>query len=240
MVEFTAEFGDGGVPVSGDGRLGAPSFHRNCPAVTDELRKILAGRTGDVLEIASGTGQHVVEFARALPDITWWPADHIPRHLVSIEGWRRTANRANLRPPILLDAAMPEWPLGGADAPPANGLTAIMSLNVLHIAPWQVALGLLRGAARHLADDGILAVYGPFKIDGTMTAGSNAMFDAALRNANPEWGVRDTADLRAAAADHGLTLQCIIEMPSNNFIVLFDRLVDDGRSGLRANSRSRR
>jgi hypothetical protein len=227
LVEFTAEFGDGGAPVLGDGRLDARSFHRNCQPVSDELRELLAGRTGDVLEIASGTGQHVVEFARALPDITWWPSDHIPRHLDSTDGWRRTANRANLRPPILLDATMPDWPLGGADAPPANGLTAIVSLNMIHIAPWQVALGLLRGAARHLADDGMLAVYGPFKIEGRMTADSNATFDAALRNENPEWGVRDTADLRAAAADLGLTLRRIIEMPSNNFIVLFERLVDN-------------
>ena len=175
MVEFIAEFGDGGVPVSGDGRLDAPSFHRNCPAVTDELRKILAGRTGDVLEIASGTGQHIVEFARAMPDITWWPSDHIPRHLDSIEGWRRGVNRANLRASLLLDAAAPDWPLGGSGAPPASGLTAIVCLNMLHIAPWPVALGLLRGAARHLAGDGVLAVYGPFKIDGTMTADSTNM-----------------------------------------------------------------
>ena len=225
MVEFIAEFGDGGVPVSGDGRLDAPSFHRNCPAVTDELRKILAGRTGDVLEIASGTGQHIVEFARAMPDITWWPSDHIPRHLDSIEGWRRGANRANLRASLLLDAAAPDWPLGGSGAPPASGLTAIVCLNMLHIAPWPVVLGLLRGAARHLAGDGVLVVYGPFKIDGTMTADSNTRFDAALRNANPEWGVRDTAELRPAAADQGLTLQRIVEMPSNNVIVIFEKSV---------------
>ncbi len=223
MVEFVAEFGDGGVPVSRDGRLDAPSFHRNCPAVTDEMRRILAGRTGDVLEIGSGTGQHVVEFARALPDVTWWPSDHIPRHLDSIEGWRRDANCANLRAPLLLDAAAPDWPLGGTGAPPADGLIAIVTLNMLHIASWPVALGLLRGAARHLAGNGMLAVYGPFRIDGQITADSNARFDAALRNANPAWGVRDTADLRAAAADYHLTLDRIVEMPSNNVIVLFER-----------------
>ena len=223
MVEFIAEFGDGGVPVSGDGRLDAPSFHRNCTAVTVELRRILAGRAGDVLEIGSGTGQHIVEFARAMPDLTWWPSDHIPRHLASIEGWRRGANRSNLRPAILLDAAVPVWPLGDAGATPTDDLAAIVSLNMLHIAPWSAALGLLRGAARHLADDGMLVVYGPLKVEGKFTAESNARFDAALRNANPAWGVRDTADLRAAAADDALTLARIVEMPSNNFIVLFER-----------------
>ena len=225
MVEFVAEFGDGGVPVSRDGRLDAPSFHRNCAAITDELRRILAERTGDVLEIGSGSGQHVVEFARALPDITWWPSDHIPRHLDSIEGWRRNANCTNLRAPLLLDVAAPDWPLGGTGAPPATGLTALVCLNMLHIAPWPVALGLLRGAARHLAGDGRLAVYGPFGIDGRRTAGSNARFDAALRNANPAWGVRDTADLRAAAAEDNLTLDRIVDMPSNNVIVIFERSV---------------
>ena len=146
MADFVAEFGDGGVPVSRDGRLDAPSFHRNCRAVTDELRGILAGRTGDVLEIGSGTGQHVVEFARALPDITWWPSDHIPRHLDSIESWRRDGNCENLRAPLLLDAVAPDWPLGGMGAPPAKGLTAIVCLNMLHIAPWSVAHSAYSGA----------------------------------------------------------------------------------------------
>ena len=223
MDEFVAEFGDGGVPVSGDGRLDAPSFHRNCTAVTNELRKTLDRRTCHVLEIGSGTGQHIVEFSRALPDVTWWPSDCIPRHLTSIEGWRREADRANIRPAILLDTTAPVWPIGDAGTPPADGLTAIVSLNMLHIAPWSVALGLLRGAAQHLSSDGVLVVYGPLKIDGKFTTDSNARFDAALRNANSAWGVRDTAALRAAAADYGLTLDRVAEMPSNNFIVVFER-----------------
>ena len=212
---IVAEFGDGGVPVSGDGRLDAPSFHRNSPAVTGEFRRILAGRTGDVLEIGSGTGQHIVAFARAMPDITWWPSDPIPRHLASIEGWRRLARHANLRAPVRLDATAFDWP--------RRGLAAVVALNVLHIAPWPVALGLLRGAARHLAADGTLAIYGPFRVDGSFTAGSNARFDAALRNADPDWGVRDTADLRAAAADDGLALMRIVDMPSNNVVLVFER-----------------
>ena len=225
MAEYIAEFGDGGTPVSGDGRLDAPSFHRNCLAITNELSRMLAGRTGDVLEVASGTGQHIIEFARALPDFIWWPSDHIRRHLESVEGWRRAANGLNLRPAILLDASATDWPLGGTDAPPAKDLTAIVCLNMLHIAPWPVALGLLRGAAQHLAGDGMLAVYGPFRIDGKMTSDSNMRFDAALRNANPAWGVRDTADLRTAAAGLGLTLDGIVAMPSNNFILGFRRSV---------------
>ena len=225
MAEFTAEFGDGGNPISGDGRLDAPSFHRNCRAITDALSRMLDGRRGHVLEIASGTGQHIIEFARAMPDIVWWPSDHIRRHLESIEGWRHAANCVNLRPSFLLDAEATEWPLGGTDAAPADELTAIVCLNMLHIAPWSVAIGLLRGAAQHLALDGILAVYGPFRIDGEMTADSNASFDAALRNANPAWGVRDTADLRAAATEFGLTLHRIVPMPSNNFVLIFHKSV---------------
>jgi len=223
MVEFVAEFGDGGIPVSGDGRLDAPSFHRNYTAVTNELCKILIGRTCHVLEIGSGTGQHIVEFARALPHVVWWPSDRIPRHLTSIESWRRKADRPNIRPAILLDAAAPVWLCGDAGAPPPEEFTAIVSLNLLHIAPWFVALGLLRGAALHLSSDGVLVVYGPFKIEGKFTADSNARFDAALRNANSAWGVRDAAALQAAAADYGLTLDRIVEMPSNNVIVVFER-----------------
>ena len=223
MDEFVAEFGDGGVPVSGDGRLDAPSFHRNCLAVTHELHKILNGYPCHVLEIGSGTGQHIVEFSRALPDVTWWPSDCIPRHLTSIEGWRREADRPNVRPAILLDAAAPVWLCGDAGAPPPEEFTAIVSLNLLHIAPWSVALGLLRGAARHISSDGVLVVYGPFKIEGKFTADSNARFDAALRNANPAWGIRDVTAVQAAASDYGLTLDRIVEMPSNNFVVVFER-----------------
>lgn len=223
MVEFVSEFGDGGVPVSRDGRLDAPSFHRNCPAVTHELQKFLNGCTCHVLEIGSGTGQHVIEFARALPDATWWPSDLIPSHLASIEGWRRKADHANIRPAILLDAAALVWQFGDALAPPRENFSAIVSLNLLHIAPWSVALGLLRGAARHISCDGVLVVYGPFKIEGKFTADSNARFDAALRNANPAWGVRDVTAVQAAATDYGLTLDRIVEMPSNNVIVVFKR-----------------
>ena len=124
---------------------------------------------------------------------------------------------------MLLDAAALVWQFGDAGAPPPEKFAAIVSLNLLHIAPWSVALGLLRGAARHISSDGVLVVYGPFKIEGKFTADSNARFDAALRNANTAWGVRDLTVVQAAATDYGLTLDRIIEMPSNNVIIVFKR-----------------
>jgi hypothetical protein len=223
VADDVPAFGSGGAPVSADGRLDAPSFHRNWRAVTEALREILAGRTGDVLEVASGTGQHIVEFARAIPGIVWWPSDCDPRLLESIEGWRREANLANLRPAISLDAAAEVWPVGGAGAPPANDLTAIVCLNMLHITAWSASLGLLRGARKHLSRDGTLAIYGAFAVDGDLAPDSNVRFDAALRNANADWGVRDTSDLRATAACVGLDLHRIVPMPSNNCFLEFRR-----------------
>lgn len=219
--EFTPEFGrDGDSPA--DGRLDGWAFHKNHAPIRDALVALLAGRDGAALEIGGGTGQHVVGFAEALPKLTWWASDTIPRHVASIAGWRAHAGHANLQPPFVLDAGAADWQLGRPDRPPVS-LAAIVAINVLHITAWAITRSILRAAGAHLDPAGRLLVYGPFKIDGTWTADSNAVFSRALSDENPAWGVRDTADLATEAATHGLVLAQTLDMPSNNFVLVFER-----------------
>ena len=157
------------------------------------------------------------------PQLTWWPSDIVPSHLASIEAWRQHANLANLRAPQRIDLSDARLDLGGERQVPAASLTAMLCINVLHIAPWHVSQNLLAGAGRLLRADGRLFVYGPFMRDGAHTAPSNAAFDASLRAENPEWGVRDVADLAATAEQAGLTLAEVTEMPANNLVLAFAR-----------------
>jgi SAM-dependent methyltransferase len=222
MPDYVVEHGKGGMrPPEADGRLDAGAFHRNHAPIWSVLAKFLEGRSGDVLEIGSGTGQHAVEFARRAPSITWWPTDYAEPQLHSIVAWRAFAKLANLQPPAHLDASESDWRLGELGLPAS--FLAIFCANVIHIAPWRVAEGLFAGARRHLQPQGRLFLYGPFRRDGVHNAPSNAAFDATLRRDNPEWGVRDTADLRKAAEANGLRLTEIVEMPSNNAILMFRR-----------------
>lgn len=218
--QHVAEFGKGGSsPADADGRLDAPAFHRNHAAIAEVLTPFLVG--GDALEIGSGTGQHVVYFAGRLPTVTWWPSDHLDGHLRSIDAWRTTEKRDNVMPPIRLDASASDWRLEERGVP--STFSAIFCANVIHIAPWRVAEGIVAGAARHLTSNGRLFLYGPFRRDGEHTSASNATFDENLRRDDPEWGVRDTADLKKLAAANGLRLSELIEMPANNAMLLFDR-----------------
>jgi SAM-dependent methyltransferase len=220
MPEFVVEFGEGGRPPD-DGRLDAAAFHRNHAAIAPVLEAFLHGRTGDVLEIGSGTGQHAVAFAGKLPAITWWPTDLNDNHLRSIAAWRTHASRENVMAPVRLDASAPDWRLPALGLP--STFTAVFCANVIHISPWIVAEGLFAGAGRHLAAGGRLFLYGPFKRDGRHNAPSNAAFDESLRSRDPDWGVRDTADLRTLAARNGLRFVEIVEMPSNNAILTFEK-----------------
>ena len=219
MPEFVIEFGAGDTD---DGRLDAAAFHRNHQAIASILEAFLQGRTGDVLEIGGGTGQHAVAFASRLPSITWWPTDLNDNHLRSIAAWRNHTKLGNVKEPVRLDASAADWRLPAFGLP--SEFVAIFCANMIHISPWAAAEGLFAGAARHLTAAGRLFLYGPFKRDGQHNAPSNIAFDESLRRQNPEWGVRDTADLRALAAANGLRLAQLSEMPADNAMLTFDRI----------------
>jgi SAM-dependent methyltransferase len=201
------------------GRLDAPSFHRNHDPIWSLLGPFLANRSGDVLEVGSGTGQHVVEFARRAPAIRWQPSDAAAEHLRSIDAWRTTSGLANVRVPRAIDLSVRDWPSLVEVAP--RSLLAILCINVLHISPWSVSEHLLASAPVLLRPDGRLFVYGPFKRGGEHTSSSNAEFDASLRSGNPDWGVRDMDDLGALGEPAGLHLTEAVPMPANNFVLVF-------------------
>jgi SAM-dependent methyltransferase len=223
MADYVVEFGRDGRRAEPDGRLDAPAFHRNHGAIREVLQRFLDGRSGDVLEAGSGTGQHVVDFAGHFPGIVWWPSDLNAQHLESIAAWRAHAGLPNIRPPLRIDLSDAAWCPELHDGRGPRDLLAVFCANVIHIAPWRVAEGLFAGAARYLRPDGRLLLYGPFKRDGKHTALSNAVFDSSLREGNSEWGVRDIADLETLAAGVGLALAEIAEMPANNLVLSFER-----------------
>ena len=219
MSQFVVEFGKTGTaPATADGRLDAPAFHRNHEPIWNAIEGFLRGRSGNILEIGSGTGQHIVTYAARTPQLVWWPSDIYESHLASIAAWRQQAGLDNVRAPQRIDLAGAAWTWN-----PGGALTAILCCNVLHISPWTVSQNLIAGAGRHLADDGRLFVYGPFMRDGAHTAPSNVAFDAKLKAENPGWGVRDTRDLAALAAASGLVLAEAIDMPANNLVLAFAR-----------------
>src|SRR6195952_4152951 len=223
MAEYVVEFGKDGRPAEPDGRLDAPAFHRNHEAIWTVLEPFLAGKSGDVVETGSGTGQHAVDFARRSPEITWWPSDLNEQHLKSISAWRAHAGLTNIRPPLRIDLTDPSWCPELHDGSGPGKLLAVLCANVIHIAPWRVAEGLFAGAARYLSADGRLFLYGPFKRDGKHTALSNAVFDTSLRHRDPEWGVRDISDLEKLAGAAGLVLAGNAEMPATNLTLVFGR-----------------
>lgn len=192
----------------------APATLRNREPILAALRGLLPA-TARVLEIGSGTGEHAAFFCDAMPAWTWQPTDASPTALASIEAHRRTADASGLLPPRALDARTTDWPAGPFDA--------VFSANVIHIAPWTVCLGLLDGAGRVLGADGLLVLYGPFRFDGAFLADSNAAFDARLRAEDPEWGVRDVAELTREARARGFAEPERIALPANNHLLAFRR-----------------
>ncbi|WP_321846728.1 DUF938 domain-containing protein [Paraburkholderia bannensis] len=193
-------------------RLTAPAAARNAAPILDVLRTALPVR-GTVLEIASGTGQHAVHFAAALPDIDWQPSDADPRARASIDAWRAHAGLANLRAPLDLDVRSEPWPIEAVDA--------IVCINMIHIAPWEAAIALTKGAGARIAPGGVLVLYGPYRRDGAHTAPSNEAFDADLRARDPAWGVRDLEAVDALARAEGFVCEAVVPMPANNFTVVF-------------------
>ncbi len=201
-----------GAPRSG--ALTSDAVARNREPILTVLRRVLP-RTGTVLEIASGTGEHAVHFAAALPDIEWQPTDVDATARVSIAAHRDATRLPNLRAPLALDVTAADWPLARADA--------VVAINMIHIAPWSAAEGLMTGAARLLPAGGVLYLYGPYREEGAHAAPSNAAFDASLRRRNPQWGVRDLGEVIALAAAHGLDFAARVAMPANNLSVVLRR-----------------
>ena len=195
-------------------RRSAPHVARNASLIADVLRDILPP-TGLVLEVASGTGEHVLHFARTFPGLTWQPSDPDPLSLRSVEAWRRDGGPANLLPPLPLDATSDAWPLDRADA--------MLCINMVHISPWAATKGLMRGAGRVLPPGAPLYLYGAYRRAGVETAPSNDAFDRSLRGRDPSWGVRHLEEVEAAALGQGLRLERVIEMPANNLSVIFRR-----------------
>ena len=224
MAEYVVEFGKDGGRRETDGRLDAPAFHRNHQAISDVLQRYLAEKSGDAVEVGSGTGQHVVEFARQFPDITWWPSDLNDNHLTSIEAWRLHAQLPNIRPPRRIDVSDGAWcDAVRIDSGPAE-LLAVFCANVIHIAPWRVAEGLVAGAGRYLRKGGLLFLYGPFSRGGRHTAPSNAAFNQSLRERDAEWGVRDVEAVKGLTDRAGLSQIEIADMPANNLTLVFERI----------------
>lgn len=196
-----------------DARRHAPATSRNREPILAVLREVLPP-SGLVLEIASGTGEHGVHFARELPGIEWQPSDPDPDALISIAAWRADGP-ANLLPPIELDAAAPVWPVEHADA--------IVCVNMIHISPWEATLGLMAGAGRILPPGAPLVLYGPFRRDGHPLEPSNAAFDLSLKDRDPRWGLRLLQDVSAVAEAEGLAFERVVEMPANNLSVVYRR-----------------
>ncbi|NJL98840.1 MAG: DUF938 domain-containing protein [Synechococcaceae cyanobacterium RM1_1_27] len=207
-----------------DARQHAPATERNRDPILKVLQSLLPP-TGTVLEIASGTGEHGVYFAPRLQPRRWLPTDVSPIACASIAAWREQVRPQGLSAPLTLDVRDPVWPVELSVQSEENlaDITAIVAINMIHIAPWAAGLGLLAGAERVLPTGGMLYLYGPFQRQGSHTAPSNAAFDASLQAQDPEWGVRHLEDVVAAAAAHQLHLSSVVEMPANNLSVVFRR-----------------
>jgi len=200
-----------------DSKQYSPSAARNLEPVILVVLEAFP-RRGRVLEIASGSGQHVVALAEALPDVAWQPSDPDAAARGSIAAWIADTGRLNVEPPLAIDVTVEDWE--AAVAVPFDGIVCI---NMLHISPWAACRGLMRGAGATLTPGGLLYLYGAYRRGGGHTAASNAQFDASLRLRNPQWGVRNLEDVEAEARSNGLDLAQVIEMPNNNLSVFFRR-----------------
>ncbi|MBS0541351.1 MAG: DUF938 domain-containing protein [Proteobacteria bacterium] len=195
-------------------RREAPAAARNRDPILAVLQRYLPPK-GLVLEFASGTGEHVVHFARALPALSFQPSDPNESARASIDDWVETLGLANVAPALALDAAAASWPVAEA--------VAILCINMIHISPWAATEGLLAGAGRTLPPGGVLFLYGPYRRNGVPTAPGNEAFDADLRARDPAWGLRVLEDVAALAAQNGFGAPDVVEMPANNLSVIFRR-----------------
>lgn len=191
----------------------APAANRNKEPIREVLARVLP-RTGTVLTVAEGTGEHVLHFATAFPGLVWQPTDCDDTYLASVRAYVAEAALPNLLAPLSLDVTDTVWPVRAADA--------VTCINMIHIAPWEATLGLFAGAARLLSPGALLYLYGPYRFDGQFTAPSNDAFDQSLRSRDPRWGVRDVRDLEQVAAG-SFQLVETVTMPANNHSLIFRR-----------------
>jgi hypothetical protein len=199
-------------------RIVATAAERNKNPILLALQAHLRHRSGPALEVASGTGQHVLHFAAALPDLVWQPTELAADTMDSIAAW--TEGLPNVRPPALLDCARPDtWPSGAT----AGNHSCVLCINMTHISPWASTEGLLSLAAAALRPGGQLFLYGPFSLDGLPHTAGNVAFDLSLRTRNTEWGYRDVAEVAATAEKRGLKRTHLLEMPADNFMLVFER-----------------
>jgi SAM-dependent methyltransferase len=199
-----------------DARLHAPSAARNRDPILNVLQRFLPAR-GVVLELASGSGEHTVHFAQAFPALAFQPSDPDAEARASIDAWAASAGLPNVRPALAIDATTQPWPIDAADA--------VLCINMIHISPWQAAIGLVSGAAAILPPGGLLYLYGPYRRNGSHTAPSNEAFDRSLRERNPAWGIRDLEAVADLAAVHGFGPPAIEQMPANNLSLIFSKPV---------------
>ena len=209
--------------MSQTARRSAPATARNRQPILEVMRRVFTCEqlppASLVLEIASGTGEHAAFFSASFPELVWQPSDASADALASIEAWRPEGS-AKLCAPLLLNVTAEPWPLSEAQAE----AQAVVNINMIHIAPWEACLGLMRGAGRALAPGGLLLMYGPYRLAGQHTAPSNESFDASLRERDPAWGIRDLDAVVAEAEQAGLALREKVAMPANNFTLLFSRV----------------
>jgi SAM-dependent methyltransferase len=196
----------------GEAKRFAPATQRNGEPIIAVLADFLP-TTGRVLEVASGTGEHIVHFATAFPKLQWQPSDYDAAGLASIAAWTADSGCNNILPPLQIDASAPNWPIEKADA--------IICINMIHIAPWAAAEGLFAAASRLLRSDGLLYLYGPYRETDVQTAESNEMFDRSLKERNADWGLRLLGDVVELAANNGFRLTGRIAMPANNLSLVF-------------------
>ncbi|MBS9404083.1 DUF938 domain-containing protein [Halomonas sp. TRM85114] len=194
-----------------DPRLQSPAAVRNRQPILEVLVQVLP-ETARVLEVASGSGEHAVHCARAMPGWAWQPSDPAPQALASIAAWRDDVRLANLREPIALDV-MGVWPEMRFDA--------VVAINLVHISPWDVTETLMVRAGERLVDNGVLYLYGPYQREGRHTAPSNEAFDADLKAHDSRWGIRHLESVWAEAERRGFKLERVVEMPANNLSVVF-------------------
>ena len=199
-------------------RLFSPSAARNRDVIADIFQSLMPTQ-GRILEIGGGTGEHGVHIASKLPDVQWWSGDPDPTSRASINAWIATSTLNNMLPAHDIDVTRDHW--GDVET---YGFEGVVSINMIHIAPFAAAEGLFAGAGRLLTESGALFLYGPFQRDGQHTAPSNSAFDESLKSRDPRWGVRDLEqELVPLGQQYGLILSDVVSMPANNFSVKFSR-----------------